>query len=121
MPVQVSYIAEEDRLDLSFHGKLDLTLSQEVCDLCRQVPAGLRACIIDLTDITQLFDSGIALIYKLHRRLTKLGAIVVILSDRPDIRRWIPTMALTPPRKRPLRPFQPGIAASPRGAAVPAA
>lgn len=104
MPVQVSYIAHQQRLDVAFHGNLDLTLSQEVCDLCKRLPAGLRACIIDLTAITQLFDSGIALIYKLHRRLTKLGATVVILSDRPEIRRWIPSMALTPPRKVPQRP-----------------
>jgi hypothetical protein len=32
MPMQVSYIRNEDRLDLSFSGNLDISLSQDICD-----------------------------------------------------------------------------------------
>jgi hypothetical protein len=96
MPLQVSYIAQENRLDLSFDGNLDLTVSQDVCDICKQVPPDLRCCIIDLTDVRRLFDSGIALLQRLHRRLGEIGAIVVILSDHPEVRKWFPAVTRKP-------------------------
>jgi hypothetical protein len=96
MPLHVSYIAPESRLDLGFHGNLDLTLSQNVCDICGDVPADLRCCIIDLTNIERLFDSGVALLQTLHRRLVEIGATVVILSDHPEIRAWFPSIVRRP-------------------------
>jgi ABC-type transporter Mla MlaB component len=104
MPLHVSYIAQENRLDLSFHGNLDLSVSQDVCDMCQQVPADLRCCIIDLTDIRRLFDSGIALLQRLHRRLGEIGAIVVILSDHPEVRQWFPTITRKPLCRLPEQP-----------------
>lgn len=96
MPVQVSYISAENRLDLSFRGNFDVTLSQNVCDICKQVPASLRSCIIDLSDIERLFDSGVALLQMLYRRLVALGTTVVILSDLPEIRQRFPNSTRTP-------------------------
>ena len=96
MPVQVSYISAEDRLDLSFCGNLDVTLSQHVCDICKQVPISLRSCIIDLSDIERLFDSGVALLQMLYRRLIALGATVVILSDLPEIHQRFPNSTRAP-------------------------
>lgn len=96
MPVNVSYIPAEDRLDLSFRGNLDVSVSQPVCDICKQIPSGLRSCIIDLSDIERLFDSGVALLQMLYRRLAGLGTTVVILSDRPEIRDWFPAVVRTP-------------------------
>ena len=69
MPLNVSYIPQESRLDLSFHGNLDLTLSQDVCEVLSTMPADLECCIIDLSEIDRLFDSGVALLQALHRRL----------------------------------------------------
>jgi anti-anti-sigma regulatory factor len=116
MPLHISYIAQESRLDLSFRGNLDLTLSQDICDICGSVPAGLRFCIIDLTDIERLFDSGVALLQALHRRLLEIGTTVVILSDHPEIREWFPTLVRRPLHslpERPLRSFgRPAAAAS---------
>jgi len=105
MPLHVSYIAQESRLDLSFHGNLDLTLSQDICDICGTLPAGLRFCIIDLTDIDRLFDSGVALLQSLQRRLAELRTTVVILSDHPEIREWFPTMVRRPLHSLPERPL----------------
>lgn len=99
MPVRVSYIEPEERLDLSFQGTLDLTASQDVCDVCKRLPAALKSCIIDLTGVERLFDSGVALLKTLHRRLMDAGAIVVILSDHPVIHQWFPVTA-----RRPLQP-----------------
>ena len=93
MPVHVSYIAEEKRLDLSFEGNLDVSVSQDICDICNRPPSGLRSCIIDLSGVARLFDSGVALLQKLHRCLTEIGTTVVILSDRRDIRERVPTIA----------------------------
>ncbi len=97
MPASVSYIAEEKRLDLSFDGNLDVSVSQVICDICRQVPCGLRYCIVDLSGVRRLFDSGMALLQMLHRRLTQVGTTVVILSDSPEIRERIPIIAQTFP------------------------
>ena len=89
MPVHTSYIAAEDRLDLVFDGNLDVSVSQEIWDICRHASSDLRTCIIDLSGAERLFDSGVALLQMLYRRLNDLGTIVVILSDRADFREQI--------------------------------
>ena len=89
MPLHASYIEEEDRLDLSFEGNLDVSLSRDVCDICRQA-RGLKSCIVDLSNVERMFDSGAAILQMLYRRMCSLGTTVVFLSDRPDIRDWIP-------------------------------
>lgn len=111
MPLHLSYIAQEDRLDLRFEGNLDLTVSQTVCDICKTVPTDLRACIIDLTSVERVFDSGLALLQKLYRRLVAIGTTVVILSDHPRIRSHFPKVARAPldgsPRQPPFVFVQP--------------
>ena len=105
MSLNVSYIPQESRLDLSFHGNLDLTLSQDVCEVLSRMPADLECCIIDLSEIDRLFDSGVALLQALHRRLKEIGATVVILSDHPEMRKWFPTVVRRPLDARPERPL----------------
>lgn len=90
MPMSTSFIASEDRLDLSFQGDLDLTISEEVCLIAENIPTGLRTCIMDLTRLDRVFDSGIALLLMLNERLQRLGCTVVLLSDHPDILRRAP-------------------------------
>lgn len=96
MPLQLSYINQENRLDVRFEGNLDLTLSHPICDICKSVPTDLSYCIIDLTGVQRVFDSGVALLQRLLRRFTEIGATVVILSDHPKIRKWFPTVVRTP-------------------------
>ena len=93
MPVHASYIEEESRLDLSFDGNVDVSVSQDICDICKRVSPKLRSCIIDLSDAERVFDSGVALLQMLYRRLNELGTTVVILSDRPEFREHIPVIA----------------------------
>jgi anti-anti-sigma regulatory factor len=89
MSLNVSYIPKDRRLDLSFHGDLDLTLSQDVCEVLSTMPADLEWCFIDLSAINRLFDSGVALLQALYRRLKQIGASVVILSDHPQMHKWM--------------------------------
>lgn len=95
MPVDVSYIDEENRLDLSFQGNLDVTVSRDIAGICKRVSASLRTCIIDLSNVERMFDSGVALLQMLNRRLGELKVTVVILSDRPEIRERVPAIAGT--------------------------
>jgi ABC-type transporter Mla MlaB component len=90
MPLQTSYIAEEGRLDLIFNGNLDLTLTQDICGICRRASSELVTCIVDLSGVDRVFDSGVALLHMLYRRLEKLGTVVVILSDHPRVCQYIP-------------------------------
>jgi ABC-type transporter Mla MlaB component len=105
MPLHLSYIAQENRLDIRFDGNLDVTVSQTVCDICRTIPSDLTSCIIDLTDIERLFDSGVALLQKLHRRLVEIGTTVVILSGHPRIRDCFPMITRAPLDPLPERPL----------------
>jgi ABC-type transporter Mla MlaB component len=93
MPTEIAYIAEENRLDLTFNGNLDVSVTHDVFGLCKRVPPGLDACIIDLSNVVRLFDSGVALLRILYARLTDAGATIVILADRPEIRELIPAIA----------------------------
>jgi len=96
MPMHMSYVNEAFRLDLSFSGNLDVSLSQEIRGICNSVPVGLRSCIIDLSGVDRLFDSGMALLKMLHRCLVKNDVFVVVLSDSPKVREHIPTIASRP-------------------------
>ncbi len=96
MPVRTAYTEEENRLDLSFIGSLDLTISNAVCDICARLPSSLRFCVIDLSDVERVFDSGVALLRMLHRRLREFGATVVIHGDPSEVQRRIPDYSPQP-------------------------
>ena len=95
MPVHVAYIEEESRLDLSFEGNLDVSVSRDIFGICRRVSSDLVTCIIDLSAVGRLFDSGVGLLQMLHKRLSEFGVTIVILSDHPEIRARVPSIALT--------------------------
>ena len=90
MPMMTSFIPSEDRLDLLFHGDLDLTIAEDACRVFGDIPVGLRTCIMDLTRLDRVFDSGLALLWMLNERLRRIGATVVILSDHPELQRRLP-------------------------------
>ena len=90
MPVRTAYVERENRLDLSVIGNLDLTISQAVCDICARLPSTLKFCVIDLSDVERVFDSGIAVLRMLHRRLREFGATVVIHGDPSEVQRRSP-------------------------------
>jgi hypothetical protein len=103
MPLQLSYIAQENRLDVRFEGNLDLTVSHAVCNICQTVPLDLSCCIIDLTEVHRVFDSGVALLQKLYWRFVEIGTTVVILTDHPRIRASFPSVTRAPLHPAPER------------------
>jgi len=96
MPMQTCYIAEERRLNLSFSGNLDVSVSQDVCGICKSPPPNLESCIVDISRIDRLFDSGVALLKMLYRHLVNNDILVVILSDSPKIRKRMATITSQP-------------------------
>ena len=96
MPMQASFVAKKLRLDLSFSGNLDVSISQDICAICDSVPNGLIACNIDLGNIEHVFDSGLALLQLLHRKLVENEIIVVLHRGSPEIRERIKATALRP-------------------------
>jgi hypothetical protein len=101
MPVSVSFVPKENRLDLSFDGNLDITVSNVVCGVGSHIPASLGTCVLDLTRVQRVFDSGIALLRMLTAKLHRAGARVVVVGDHPDLRRQLPTILGTRPVARP--------------------
>ncbi len=89
MPISISFIPEEDRLDLSFDGNLDLTNAEVLCGVAYNIPSSLRTCILDLTRVERIFDSGMALLQMLCRGVRRVGATVVILGDHPEVKACI--------------------------------
>jgi anti-anti-sigma regulatory factor len=90
MPLRTAYIERENRLDLSFVGNLDLTLSQSICEICTRLPVSLKCCVIDLSHVERVFDSGVALLHMLHRRLREIGTTVVFRGDETEVVSRIP-------------------------------
>jgi anti-anti-sigma regulatory factor len=85
MPVTVAYIPEQDHMEMLFHGNLDLTASPDVCRVCDRAREGLRACIIDLSGVVQVFDSGVALLHLLCQSLRAVGTQVVLRGLHPEL------------------------------------
>ena len=104
MPVHASYIANQ--LDLIFQGDLDASISQDIRDICKSISSNLRFCVIDLSGVERLFESGVTQLRKLHRYLSELGIMVVILSDHPEIRERV--LDITPMSSHPSRPAHGG-------------
>lgn len=93
MPVWIRFIPDEGRLDFSFEGNLDVTVWQDVCDTCSRPPPNVKACIVDLTAVGRVFDSGIAVLGLLYRRMRLMGSTVVFLSDDSKLRRRVAAIA----------------------------
>ena len=93
MGVNISFTPDERRLEISFEGNLDVTVWLEVCNTCARVPPNLKACIVDLTRVGRVFDSGMALLVLLYERLRAIGVMVIFLSDNADVRQRIAIIA----------------------------
>jgi len=93
MSVSFEVIPEEDRLDILFEGNLDVSVWQGVYDACKQFCPSLKVCIVDLTRVRRVFDSGIAILGLLHARARACGTTDVFLTDDPTIRTRVAAIA----------------------------
>jgi anti-anti-sigma regulatory factor len=81
MSLDVAHYPEEDRIDIKIEGSLDLTLTNQILDVCRLVDAGVVICVIDATRVRRVFDSGLAVLILLMNRLAQYRVKLVILGD----------------------------------------
>jgi ABC-type transporter Mla MlaB component len=81
MSLDVIRYREEDRLDISIEGNLDLTLTGQILDACELVDAGLALCVIDATRVSRVFDSGLAALMLLTNRLAQFQVRLVVIGN----------------------------------------
>jgi ABC-type transporter Mla MlaB component len=82
MSLSVSVSPDESRLELIFEGNLDVSVAISLCDLCKRMPPRVTTCVVDLTRVERVFDSGEALLRMVLARLADCGAHVVVRADR---------------------------------------
>jgi anti-anti-sigma regulatory factor len=86
MGINICHYPQEDRLDLTVDENLDLSLTHEIMDACTLVDERLMTCVIDCTRVVRVFDSGIALLTLLVRKLAQFGVRLVVIGDIPGLR-----------------------------------
>lgn len=86
MGIEIGHHPDEERLDLTLEGNLDLTLTGGMLQACELVDARIRTCVIDCTRVTRVFDSGRGLLMQLFDRLESVGAVLIMLGDIPGLR-----------------------------------
>lgn len=87
MTVSVRYAPHKALLNLRFEGNLDVSATMPVCDLCKRIPRDLDLCVLDLSRVERVFDSGVALVQMLSRRLVDCGARISVVGDSVLARR----------------------------------
>ena len=85
MGIYWSHYPEEDRLDLTLEGNLDLTLTRQLKEACLFVDERLQTCIIDCTRVARVFDSGKGLLLSLLKRLAQFRVRLVIIGEPPGL------------------------------------
>jgi len=85
MSIQVAYYQEEDRLDLIVEENLDLTLTHQILDACQFVDERLLTCVIDCSRVVRIFDSGLALLMLLLKKLNRFRVRLVLIGEIPGL------------------------------------
>jgi ABC-type transporter Mla MlaB component len=86
MSLDLAHYPEEDRLDLTIEGSLDLTLTSQILEACELVDKELAVCVIDATRVTRVFDSGLAVLMLLARRLERFRARLIIIGNNAGLK-----------------------------------
>ena len=93
MPVHIVFIEDQDRLDLTFDGNLDFSIARDVFAIRGSLPVNLKRCVMDLSGVDRVFDSGVALLQVLFKRFDELGVEIDVSAGRPEITKRIPVAA----------------------------
>ena len=81
MGIEIGHYPDEERLDVTLEGSLDMAATREVLRACRLVDRHVRVCVIDATRIVRLFDSGIGLLMMLFDRLKANGVTPIVIGE----------------------------------------
>ncbi len=81
MGVEVFHDAEKAELVLVLSGNLDLSIAFSLLDTCNYVDERLQTCIINATQVSQVFDSGIEMILLILKRVRKHRVQLVVIGE----------------------------------------
>jgi ABC-type transporter Mla MlaB component len=84
MGLQLTYIPEEQRLDLTLSENLDHTLAAQFMQTGNYVNERLRTCVIDCSRVKQVYYAGRVLFLHLLRVLQNYRVRLIILGGLPD-------------------------------------
>ena len=87
MSVNVRMYSDDKLMILRFDKSLDFSITREICSVCERVAPGVKLCIVDLREVERVFDSGVALMSMLCKRLRQLGAEISFRGMHPDLQR----------------------------------
>jgi anti-anti-sigma regulatory factor len=76
--------ARDGVVRLRFPERVDLSLGYHVWRLCGTLGEGYRECVADLGDTSAVFDSGVAMLLVLHRRLGRKGCRLTLVNCPAD-------------------------------------
>ena len=85
MPLHVSLREDQERLDLAFDGNLDFSITPEIFAVRQRLSVELASCVMDLSNVERVFDSGVALVQILCNRCSELGVRVEIKTNQRDL------------------------------------
>jgi hypothetical protein len=85
--MNVRLYSENKLMILRFDKSLDFSITRDVCSVCDRLAPGVNLCILDLRKVERVFDSGVALISMLCKRLRQLGAEICFRGMHPDLQR----------------------------------
>jgi anti-anti-sigma regulatory factor len=85
MSIQVAYYQEEDRLDLIVEENLDLTLTRQILEACQFIDERLLTCVIDCSGVVRIFDSGLALMMLVVKKLKRFRVRLVLIGEIPGL------------------------------------
>lgn len=84
MTMEVS--AERHVARLRFEGRLDISLAPQVWRACASATSVYDLYIVDLTEVDEIFDSGLGLLILLCNRIHAVGGRVQLVAHQPEIR-----------------------------------
>lgn len=84
MTMEVS--AERHVARLRFEGRLDISLAPQVWRACASATSVYDVYVVDLTEVDEVFDSGLGLLILLCNRIHAVGGRVQLIAHQPEIR-----------------------------------
>jgi anti-anti-sigma regulatory factor len=85
MGIEIVHHAGAGRLKLTLAGNLDLTLTQGILRACGLIDRGVTVCVIDVSAIERVFDSGIGLLMLLASRLEAHRVRTITIGEIPGL------------------------------------
>ena len=99
MGIEIGHYPDEERLDLTLEGNLDLTLSAGILHACSLVDRRVTLCAIDATRVARVFDSGIGLLMLLFERFRVAGVTPMLIGEIPGMPASMTALLVTPPSR----------------------